>query len=249
MRDYNAWNKEVIEEFRANGGWAGGHLEGMPLLILFNHGAKTGALRINPLAYQKVEGGYAIFGSKGGSPTHPAWYHNLMAKPDVEIELGTETFAVRARADGRGGTGAHLDPAEARLPAVRRLRSEDLPPDPGFGSRTHLKSPVSAWSCERSCGGEVDPVPPPFHTGTSHTPRPSAQASPGRVEGSINLIREPCPTLAGAVRPMERWWRGWVPELGSGFFATFLFGSSVLPIVPGWSKHLYASLYRNSISP
>jgi len=97
MRDYNAWNKEVIEEFRANGGWAGGHLEGMPLLILFNHGAKTGALRINPLAYQKVESGYAIFGSKGGSPTHPAWYHNLIANPEVEIELGTETFMVRAR--------------------------------------------------------------------------------------------------------------------------------------------------------
>ena len=96
MRDYNAWNKEVIEEFRANGGWAGGHLEGM-LLILFNHGAKTGALRINPLAYQKVESGYAIFGSKGGSPTHPAWYHNLIANPEVEIELGTETFMVRAR--------------------------------------------------------------------------------------------------------------------------------------------------------
>lgn len=97
MRDYNAWNKEVIEEFRANGGWAGGHLEGMPLLILFNRGAKTGALRINPLAYQKVEGGYAIFGSKGGSSTNPSWYHNLMANPEVEIELGAETFMVRAR--------------------------------------------------------------------------------------------------------------------------------------------------------
>lgn len=97
MRDYNAWNQEVIKEFRANGGWAGGPLEGMPLLILFNHGAKTGALRINPLAYQKVEGGYAIFGSKGGSPTHPSWYHNLMANPDVEIEVGAETLTVRAR--------------------------------------------------------------------------------------------------------------------------------------------------------
>lgn len=97
MRDYNAWNKEVIEEFRANGGWAGGYLEGMPLLILFNYGAKTGALRVNPLAYQKVEGGYAIFGSKGGSPTNPSWYHNLMARPEVEVELGTDTFMVRAR--------------------------------------------------------------------------------------------------------------------------------------------------------
>lgn len=97
MRDYNAWNTQVIKEFRANGGWAGGMLKGMPLLLLYNTGARTGASRINPLAYQAVEGGYAIFGSKGGSPTNPAWYHNLMANPEVKIELGTETFGVRAR--------------------------------------------------------------------------------------------------------------------------------------------------------
>lgn len=97
MRDYNAWNKRVVEEFRANGGKAGGMLEGRPLLILHNIGARTGAPRINPLAYQKVEDGYAIFGTKGGSPTHPAWYHNLMANPEVRIELGAETFMVRAR--------------------------------------------------------------------------------------------------------------------------------------------------------
>ena len=97
MHDYNSWNIEVIEEFRANGGWAGGRLEGMPLLLLFNVGAKSGTLRINPLAYQKVESGYAIFGSKGGSPTNPSWYHNLMANPEVKVELGTETFMVTAR--------------------------------------------------------------------------------------------------------------------------------------------------------
>lgn len=97
MRDYNAWNREVIKEFRAKGGSAGGPLQGMPLLLLFNIGAKSGARRINPLAYQKVDGGYAIFGSKGGSPTNPAWYHNLLANPEVEIELGTDTFMVRAR--------------------------------------------------------------------------------------------------------------------------------------------------------
>lgn len=97
MHDYNAWNKEVIEEFRANGGWAGGPLEGMPLLLLFNVGARTGAERINPLAYLAVEGGYAIFGSKGGGPNNPAWYHNLLANPEVKVELGTETFPARAR--------------------------------------------------------------------------------------------------------------------------------------------------------
>ena len=97
MTDFNAWNRNVIEEFRANGGWAGGMLEGMPLLLLHNIGAKTGARRINPLAYQQVESGYAIFGSKGGAPTNPAWYHNLMANPQVEVEIAAETLVVRAR--------------------------------------------------------------------------------------------------------------------------------------------------------
>ena len=97
MHDYNSWNREVIEEFRANGGWAGGRLEGMPLLLLYNVGAKSGTLRINPLACQAVEDSYAIFGSKGGSPTNPDWYHNLLAHPEVTVEIGTETSKVRAR--------------------------------------------------------------------------------------------------------------------------------------------------------
>lgn len=97
MHDYNSWNREVIEEFRANGGWAEGRLEGMPLLLLYNVGAKSGMLRINPLACQAVEDSYAIFGSKGGSPTNPDWYHNLLAHPEVTVEIGTETSKVRAR--------------------------------------------------------------------------------------------------------------------------------------------------------
>ena len=97
MHDYKTWNIEVIEEFRANGGWAGGRLEGMPLLLLFNVGAKTGEMRINPLAYLAVDGGYGIFGSKGGGPTNPDWYHNLVANPDVTVEIGEETISCRAR--------------------------------------------------------------------------------------------------------------------------------------------------------
>ena len=97
MNHWNDWNQEVIEEFRAKGGKAGGRLSQMPLLLLHHIGARTGTTRISPLAYQAVDGGYAIFGSKGGSPTHPDWYHNLVAHPDVMIEVGTETVSVRAR--------------------------------------------------------------------------------------------------------------------------------------------------------
>ncbi len=97
MSRWDDWNQEVIQEFRSTGGRAGGMLEGMPLLLLHHTGAKTGTKRISPLAYQAVEGGYAVFGSKGGAPTHPDWYHNLVAHPQISIEVGADTVAVRAR--------------------------------------------------------------------------------------------------------------------------------------------------------
>jgi len=99
------WNTEVIEEFRANDGQVGGRFEGAPLLLLHHRGAKTGTERINPLMYQQVSDGYAIFGSKGGAPTNPDWFHNLVTHPDTTVEVGTEEIAVRARvADGEERT-------------------------------------------------------------------------------------------------------------------------------------------------
>lgn len=97
MHHWNQWNLEVIEEFRSKEGRAEGMLEGMPLLLLHHTGARTGALRISPLVYQAVEGGYAVFASKGGYPTNPDWYHNLVANPETEVEVGEETVSVRAR--------------------------------------------------------------------------------------------------------------------------------------------------------
>ena len=91
-------NQEVIEEFRANEGRVGGYFEGRTLLLLHHTGAKTGTERINPLAYQRVsDNAVAIFASKGGAPTTPDWFHNLVAHPDMKVEIGTETFAAHAR--------------------------------------------------------------------------------------------------------------------------------------------------------
>jgi deazaflavin-dependent oxidoreductase (nitroreductase family) len=95
--DRRNWNQQVIEEFRANAGRVGGHFTGAPLLLLHHRGAKTGIERINPMMYQKVEGGYAVFASKGGAPTNPDWYYNVVAHPETTIEVGTETIPVRAR--------------------------------------------------------------------------------------------------------------------------------------------------------
>lgn len=91
------WNANIIEEFRGNEGRLGGHFEGWTLLLLHHTGAKTGTERVNPLAYQAVDGGYAVFASKSGATDNPDWYHNLVANPATSIEVGTETVPVMAR--------------------------------------------------------------------------------------------------------------------------------------------------------
>ena len=90
------FNAQIIEEFHANEGRVGGMFEGNTLLLLHHTGAKSGEGRVNPLAYQADGGRYVIFASKAGAPTHPAWYHNLMAQPNVSIEVGTDTIDVLA---------------------------------------------------------------------------------------------------------------------------------------------------------
>ena len=90
------WNRGVIEEFRANGGRVA-QFEGRPLLLLHHKGAKSGTDRVNPLVFLPVGDDFAVFGSKAGADTNPAWYHNLQAHPDTTIEVGTETIPVRAR--------------------------------------------------------------------------------------------------------------------------------------------------------
>jgi deazaflavin-dependent oxidoreductase (nitroreductase family) len=97
MADLNEWNRKIIEEFRANGGKVGGQFEGAPLLVLHTKGAKSGETRLNPMVYQDLGNAYAVFASFAGAPKNPAWYHNLVANPEVEIEVGTERVRATAR--------------------------------------------------------------------------------------------------------------------------------------------------------
>jgi len=97
MSDMDDFNTQIINEFRANGGKVGGGFAGAPLLLLHHHGAKSGKERVNPLAYLPVGEAYAVFASKAGAPSHPHWYLNLKAHPDVEVEVGSETLPVTAR--------------------------------------------------------------------------------------------------------------------------------------------------------
>jgi deazaflavin-dependent oxidoreductase (nitroreductase family) len=97
VADGDDFNGKVIEEFRANDGKVGGFFEGAPLLLLHHNGAKTGSERVNPLVYQQVGNSYAIFASAGGQPRDPQWFRNLVAHPDVTIEVGASTVKARAR--------------------------------------------------------------------------------------------------------------------------------------------------------
>ncbi|HEX5298173.1 MAG TPA: nitroreductase/quinone reductase family protein [Streptosporangiaceae bacterium] len=97
MADGDDFNGKVIEEFRANDGKVGGPFTGAPMLLLHHNGAKSGTERVNPLVYQQVGGSYAIFASAGGQPRDPQWFRNLVAHPDVTIEVGASTVKARAR--------------------------------------------------------------------------------------------------------------------------------------------------------
>jgi len=92
----NDFNQKVIEEFRANDGKVGGPFEGAPILIVHSTGAKSGKERLSPLVYRAEGDRWVIFGSKGGAPTHPDWFHNLKANPEASIEVGTDTVPVTA---------------------------------------------------------------------------------------------------------------------------------------------------------
>lgn len=94
MADFNA---AIIDEFRANGGKVGGSFEGAPMLLLHSIGRRSGAERVIPLVYQPDGDNLVVFASKGGAPTNPDWFHNLLAHPEVTVEVGDGTRTVRAR--------------------------------------------------------------------------------------------------------------------------------------------------------
>jgi deazaflavin-dependent oxidoreductase (nitroreductase family) len=91
------FNENVIEEFRANEGRVGGMFEGMPMILIHHIGAKSGVERVAPLAHFPEDDDHTVIvASKGGTPTHPAWFHNLKANPKIEVEVGTERYTVVA---------------------------------------------------------------------------------------------------------------------------------------------------------
>ncbi len=104
MSDVQDWNGKIIKEFQANEGKVGGPFAGAPLLLLHTKGAETGRERVNPIMYLDLDEHRYVFATKAGADTNPDWYWNLVAHPDVTVEVGTETYdatAVPATGDDR----------------------------------------------------------------------------------------------------------------------------------------------------
>ena len=89
-------NRRVIEEFRANDGKVGGYFADNTLLLLHTIGAKSGKQHVNPLVTFEDDGRLVIVASKGGAPSHPDWYYNILANPIVQVEYEADKFQAQA---------------------------------------------------------------------------------------------------------------------------------------------------------
>lgn len=93
----SAWVRNHVEEYVATDGKKGHRWRGMPTLLLTTRGRKSGKLRRTALIYGRDGDNYLIVASNGGAAKHPLWYLNLDAHPEVELQVGADTFAARAR--------------------------------------------------------------------------------------------------------------------------------------------------------
>ena len=108
------FNQGVIEEFRANEGVVGGPFAGAPMILVTHKGAKSGIERTTPLVCSRDGDDVVIVASMGGAPTHPQWYHNMIANPEVGVEIGTDSY----RAQVIEATGAERDRLFAAQAAI-----------------------------------------------------------------------------------------------------------------------------------
>jgi deazaflavin-dependent oxidoreductase (nitroreductase family) len=124
------WNRGIIEEFRSNGGKVKSFAP-QPLLLLTHTGAKSGTQRTNPLAYFRDGDRYVVVASKGGAPTNPDWYYNLLTNPKVTLEVGDDTVEATA------------EPAEPEeRERLWRMITEANPGFKEYEGKTHRTIPV-----------------------------------------------------------------------------------------------------------
>jgi len=129
--DFNAFNRGVIEEFRTSEGRVGGPFEGAPMVLVTHRGAKSGKEYTTPLVYSRSGDDVVIIASKGGAPEDPQWFRNVVANPDVTVEVGTEQYPATARV-AEGDERDRLFRAQADL----------MPNFDEYASKTSRRIPV-----------------------------------------------------------------------------------------------------------
>lgn len=121
----SAFNDEVIAEFRANGGRVGGMFEGRDnMVIITTTGAKSGRAITNPLVFLPDGDRIVLIASNGGADKHPAWYHNLIANPELTVELPAETFTGKAELVGDPERTALFDRMVEIMPGFAEYREK-----------------------------------------------------------------------------------------------------------------------------
>jgi deazaflavin-dependent oxidoreductase (nitroreductase family) len=127
MSDTNemkAFNEAIIDEFRANDGKVGGAFAGAPLLLLTTTGAKSGQQRTSPVVYSTDGDRLVIIASYAGAPKNPAWFNNLVANPEVTVEIPGETFAARAVVAGTADRERLYAAHAAMMPAFNEYQTK-----------------------------------------------------------------------------------------------------------------------------
>jgi deazaflavin-dependent oxidoreductase (nitroreductase family) len=147
------WVRDQVQEYEGSGGTEGTTLRdsGLPVVIITNLGAKSGKIRKTPVMRVEHDGSYAAFASQGGAPTHPYWYHNLIAHPQVTLQDGP----VKREMIARELAGAERDEWWARGVAA-------YPPYADYQKKTNRIIPVFVLEPAelRLTEGEVVDVPP-----------------------------------------------------------------------------------------
>lgn len=124
MDEFKDFNQQIIAEFRANAGKVGGMFEGAPMLLLTTKGAKSGQPRVAPLVYTTDNGRIVIIASKGGAPTNPDWFHNLRANPEVDVEIGSDSFKAQAAVTEGAERRRLFDQQAALMPGFKEYEEK-----------------------------------------------------------------------------------------------------------------------------
>jgi deazaflavin-dependent oxidoreductase (nitroreductase family) len=125
------YNSKIIEEFRANGGRVGGSWEGRDLILLTTTGRKSGRPHTTPIVYTRERDRLLVYASKGGAPKHPDWYLNLVADPQVVVEVGAERYDAIAEPLAGEERERELAAQVARNPVFGEYQAKAGRPIPG----------------------------------------------------------------------------------------------------------------------